>query len=146
MSTLNTRTFALVFGAIYALVGLIGFIPGLATPPPPDAPGLTADTGYGYLFGLFPINTLHNLVHLVVGLAGIAAYTRMTYARLYAQVVAVVFGLLTLMGLVPGLDTTFGLIPLFGHDVWLHALTAAAAAYFGFARRPALADAGRSRV
>ena len=38
------------------------------------------------------------------------------------------YGLFTVMGLIPGLNTTFGLVPLYGHDVWLHALTAAAAA------------------
>ena len=41
--------------------------------------------------------------------------------------------LLTVMGLIPGLNTTFGLIPIHGNDVWLHALIAIAAAYFGFA-------------
>ena len=39
------------------------------------------------------------------------------------------------MGLIPVLNTTFGLVPLFGHDVWLHAGTAALAAYFGFSQR-----------
>ena len=37
------------------------------------------------------------------------------------------------MGLIQVLSTTFGLIPLYGHDVWLHALLAIVAAYFGFA-------------
>jgi Domain of unknown function (DUF4383) len=36
------------------------------------------------------------------------------------------------MGLIPVLNTTFGFIPLFGHDIWLHALIAIGAAYFGF--------------
>ena len=41
------------------------------------------------------------------------------------------------MGLVPALrlDTTFGLVPLYGNDIWLHALLAIGAGYFGFARR-----------
>jgi hypothetical protein len=39
------------------------------------------------------------------------------------------------MGLVPGLNTTFGLVPLFSHDVWLHAILALGAAYFGFIHR-----------
>lgn len=43
------------------------------------------------------------------------------------------------MGLPPVLNTVFGLIPIFGHDVWLHALTALIAAYFGF-KAPSLAD------
>ena len=39
---------------------------------------------------------------------------------------------LTLMGLLPGLDTLFGLAPLFGHDVWLHGVEALAAGYVGW--------------
>ncbi len=39
------------------------------------------------------------------------------------------------MGLIPVLNTSFGLIPIFGHDVWLHALFALAAAYFWRARQ-----------
>jgi hypothetical protein len=35
------------------------------------------------------------------------------------------------------LYTTFGLIPLYGHDIWLHAVLAAVGAYFGFMRRDA---------
>jgi hypothetical protein len=54
-------------------------------------------------------------------------------ARLYARIVAVAYALLAVMGLVPALNTVFGLIPIHGHDVWLHAVIAAACAYFGFA-------------
>jgi hypothetical protein len=129
---MTSRTFALAAGLAYLLVGLLGFLPALTQPPVADAPDLTVDAGYGYLLGLFPINVLHNLVHLVVGVLGLAAYTRFSAARTYARGLAIVYGLLTLMGLVPGLNTTFGLIPLFGNDIWLHALTAALAAYFGF--------------
>jgi hypothetical protein len=46
----------------------------------------------------------------------------------------VVYAVLTVAGLIPGLNTLFGLVPLFGHDIWLHALITIAAAYFGFAR------------
>ena len=47
---------------------------------------------------------------------------------------------LAVMGLVPGLDTTFGLVPIYGHDVWLHALLAGVAAYFGFVAAPEAGD------
>jgi hypothetical protein len=49
--------------------------------------------------------------------------------------VAVIYALLTVMGLVPALYTTFGLIPLYGNDVWLHAVLALVAAYFGWMNR-----------
>jgi hypothetical protein len=143
---MQTRNFALIFGIVYALVGVLGFIPGVTASPPAGAPGLAVDAGYGYLLGLFPINALHNVVHAAVGLAGIAASARAASARAYARALAVVFAILTVMGLFPGLDTTFGLIPLFGHDVWLHALTAAGAGYFGFAARPAERPAAAYRA
>lgn len=129
---MNVRYFALVAGIVYLLVGAMGFLPGVTQAPPPGVPNLAVDTGYGYLLGLFPINWLHNLVHLAVGAWGVWAYRTLTDSRTFARGLAIFYGLLTVMGVVPGLDTTFGLIPIFGHDVWLHALTAVVAAYFGW--------------
>lgn len=141
---MTTRTFALVFGILFVVIGIAGFIPGLVTFSAPTAgmaPG-AADAGaaaevvhsHGYLLGLFPVNGLHNLFHLVWGVFGLAAYRGFVQARVFARATAIVYGLLTVMGLVPGLNTTFGLLPLYGHDVWLHAVLALVAAYFGFAR------------
>jgi uncharacterized membrane protein len=143
---METRYFALILGIVYAVVGVLGFIPGVTQPPPSGAPDLAVDNGYGYLLGLFPVNVVHNLIHLAVGLWGIVAYRRYTTSRTFAQALAVIFGVLTIMGFFPGLNTTFGLAPLFGHDIWLHALTAIVSAYFGF-RRPAADEAlGADRV
>ncbi len=50
----------------------------------------------------------------------------------YGKGVAVIYGLLTLLGLIPATNTTFGLVPIYGNDVWLHAGLALVAAYFGF--------------
>ena len=49
------------------------------------------------------------------------------------QVVAVVHLLLAVMGMIPATRTTFGLVPIWGNDVWFHLLLALPAAYFGFA-------------
>jgi hypothetical protein len=128
------RTFALIFGILYVLVGIAGFIPGLSTHPT-DAHNLAVDTGYGHLMGLFPINILHNIVHLAIGAWGILASRSVGGARFFAKALAIIYGLLAIMGLIPGMNTTFGLIPIYGHDVWLHALSALIAAYFGFIAR-----------
>jgi hypothetical protein len=129
---MSTRSFTLLVGFLYLAGGLLGFLPGLIQPPPTDAPRLAVEGGYGYLLGLFPINTLHNLVHLVIGAWGLVASRSFAAARLFARGLAVIYGVLTIMGLFPGVDTAFGFIPLFGHDVWLHGITTLVAVYFGF--------------
>lgn len=133
----STRTFALVLGLGFIAAGILGFVPAVTSPPGAGAPPLTIDSGYRYLFGLFPVNVLHNLVHLAFGIWGLTASRAYPWARSFAASTAVIYAVLTLMGLVPGLQTTFGLTPLFGHDVWLHGLVAVVSAYFGF-RRTAL--------
>lgn len=143
---MTSRNFALILGIVLLLAGIAGFIPGLVTQAPPDAgvapgdPGAAPDAvtalSYGYLLGLFPVNVLHNLFHVVWGIYGIAVYRSISGARTFARVTAVVYAILTVLGLIPGLYTMFGLLPLFGHDVWLHAIIAIAAAYFGWAKAP----------
>ena len=131
MTARHVRYFALVYGIVFLLVGIAGFVPGFLAPPE-EGRVLTVNTGFGRLFDLFPVNLLHNLVHIVFGIWGLAAYRTFSAARTYARAVAVIYGLLTIMGLIPVLSTTFGLIPIYGHDVWLHALLAIVAAYFGW--------------
>lgn len=131
---MNTRTFALVLGLGFLAAGLAGFF---ASPPPPDAPPLTIEHGHGLALGLLPVNTLHNIVHLLFGALGLAAYAGMFSARAYAQLVGVAYLALTVLGLLPATNTTFGLIPIYGADVALHAIIALAALYFGFMATPA---------
>jgi hypothetical protein len=127
---MQTRYFALIMGIIFLVIGIAGFIPALVTPAPTE--GMAVDAMHGRLFGLFPINALHNLFHAAFGIWGIAAYRSFTGARTFAKVTAVVYAVLLVMGFIPVLNTTFGLVPLYSHDIWLHALIAIAAAYFGF--------------
>ena len=132
---MRTSTFALVFGIVYLAAGVLGLIPAALLPPPADAPGTAFAVLYGYLVGLFPVNILHTAVHLVIGVWGIAAWSAAASERTYARALAVIFGVLAVMGLIPGLNTVFGLIPLHGHDIWLHGGTALIAAYFGWRRK-----------
>jgi hypothetical protein len=122
---MTLRYFALVFGIVFAAVGVAGFVPGLAT---------TSPDGYDRLFGLFAVNGLHNLVHIAFGIWGLAAaYRAEAQARLYARSVAIIYGVIAVLGLVPATMHVFGLMPIHGHDVWLHAALAAVAAVFGWA-------------
>jgi hypothetical protein len=130
------RTFALIFGIVYVLVGVLGFIPGLNQMDHADAGhSLVVDSFSGRLLGLFPVNILHNIVHIAVGAWGLLASRSVAGSRLFGKALAILYGLLTILGLVPGANTLFGLVPIYGHDVWLHALSAIVAAYFGFVAR-----------
>lgn len=127
---MNLNAMAMVFGVVFLLVGLAGFFPA---PPPPNAPPLAVPHGHGMLFGLFPVNTLHNFVHLLFGALGIAAWAGVLMtARGYFQLVAISYVVLAVLGLFPGTHTLFGLAPIWGNDIWLHALLAIVAAYFGY--------------
>lgn len=127
------RSFALVAGIIFAIVGVLGFFPGLRTYPLATTHHLSVDSGAGYLFGLFPVNVLHNLVHLLIGIWGILASGRFDASRAFSRSIAVIYAVLTVFGFIPGLNNLFGLVPLWGNDIWLHALTAIVAAAFGWA-------------
>jgi hypothetical protein len=131
---MSTRLFALVFGIVFLLAGASGFIPGMLHPVPAGAPPLVVATGYGFVMGLLPVNVLHNLVHVLFGILGLAAYAGMFAPRVYAQIVAVSYGVLVVLGLLPATHTLFGFVPIYGNDVWLHLVLGAVAASFGFMR------------
>jgi uncharacterized membrane protein YuzA (DUF378 family) len=134
---MDVRRFALIAGIIYLIVGIAGFIPALIQPPTANAPQLAVDALHGRLLGLFPVNILHTLVHLAIGIWGVVGAKSLGASVFFSRSLAVIYGLLAVMGLIPGLNTMFGLVPLHSHDIWLHAGTALIAAYFGFAAKHA---------
>ena len=101
---------------------------------------MTINQFKGDLLGLLPVNILHNIVHALFGIWGLAASRSLGGAVTYARGVAIIYAVLTVAGLVPTLDTMFGLVPLFGNDVWLHLLLALVAAYFGWVHRSPVTD------
>jgi len=144
---MSTRRFALFLGLFFVLAGLAGFLPFLSHPEAgaaladnaiaPAHGGAILGTGDDMLFGLFPVNAAHNVVHLLFGLWGLAAARSWRGALLYARSVAIIFVLLAIAGLLPAVQTGFGLLPLYAKDVWLHGLIALGGLYFGWAARGA---------
>ncbi len=141
---MSTRTFAMIFGVVFLLVGVLGFIPGVT---PMGGMNMDADTQvkmttmFGYELKLFPVNVLHDIVHILFGLWGLLAARSLANARTYFKGVAIIYAVLTVMGFIPTLQTTFGLIPLYGNDIWLHLVLAIVAAYFGWLNRDSAAAA-----
>jgi ABC-type transport system involved in multi-copper enzyme maturation permease subunit len=115
------RAVASVFGVSFLAVGLLGFV--------------LNPTG-GELLGIFAVNVLHNLVHLLFGIFGIAAVL-VGRSRTYLQGVGVIYLLLTVLGFVPGLyagdHLLLGLVHINLADNFLHLMLGGAAAFFGFA-------------
>lgn len=136
----NTRTFALIYGVVFLATGVAGFIPALVTPGaevPPGSAGMETPhmPNVGLLFGLFPVNAMHNVVHLIFGLWGLAASRSARAAWIYACGVAAIYLILALMGIASGLQTMFGLVPLYGADVFLHLALGAGALVFAITGR-----------
>jgi hypothetical protein len=131
------RRIALIYGIAFLAVGVLGFVPGINHMHHGD-PNLSVEgPGTGDLLGLFHVNVLHNAVHLLFGVLGLACAGSISAARGYLRLVAVAYALLVILGLIPtaNINHTFGLIPIEGNDVWLHALLAIVAGYFGFIYR-----------
>jgi hypothetical protein len=114
------RVYAITFGVVYTLVGLVGFV---------VAPGLASGT-----LVVFPVNAPHNAVHLLVGVLGIAAFLGSRTVE-YARLMAILFAVLTAAGFAP--QPFLGVVPLGGFDIPLHAATALLGAAAGWLyRRP----------
>src|SRR4051812_33496771 len=115
---MNITRFTFYIGIAFIVAGIAGFIPGLLHAPHMDDPSLVVENSYGRLFGLFPVNVLHNIVHIFLGIAALISSKTIVSSTNYCKCAAVFYGFLTLIGIVPALNTMFGLVPVFGHDVW----------------------------
>ena len=139
---MRAEPFALFIGIAYASLGLLGLLPAAVVPPPADAPPVQLAVRYGYLLDVLPVNVLLSAVHIALGAWGIAAWRRVSSPLTFVRALALIGIVLAVLGLVPGANTLFGLMPLWGNDIWLHAGTAGVAAYFVF--HPALAAEHRT--
>ena len=135
MSTI--RVFAVVFGIVFLVVGICGFIPPLLSPPMPGHTNMVVHSFDGRLFGLFHVNAIHSAAHLLFGVLGLVMAGSTASARAYAWIVAIAYGGLVVLGLFPATNTLFGLMPIHGNDVWLHIGLAVVALVFALIPSPA---------
>lgn len=118
------RTVAAILGVIYVLVGVVGFLPD------PLVQASSAASATGALLGVFPINLLHNVVHLVIGASLLYASMATATAIMVSRVIGGVYIVVGLLGLVS--SNGFGLLPLGGADIFLHLGTGAVLLAVGF--------------
>ncbi len=112
------RTAARLVGIVFLLVGLLGFVPGITS----DYGSLgAAGTGsMAMLLGIFQVSVLHNLVHLLFGVAGLAMSRTARAARSYLVGGGLIYLVLWLYGIVVDLSSAANFVPLNTADNWLH--------------------------
>jgi Domain of unknown function (DUF4383) len=115
---------ALIFGWVFLLVGIMGFIPALRT-------GVGGSDGY--LLGIFAVDSLHNWVHTLTGAAALAVgYRSEAASQLYFKIFGIVYALVALLGFVYGNSPLLGIMAHNMIDAVFHLLIAAVALYLGF--------------
>jgi Domain of unknown function (DUF4383) len=112
------QTLALVVGVVFLIVGVLGFIPGITA----DFDRLTFAGHHSdaRLLGLFQVSVLHNLVHLLFGVAGVAASRSKGSARAFLVVGGFVYLVLWVFGSAVDEDSATNFIPLNPADNLLH--------------------------
>ena len=108
------QTMALLVGVVFLLVGILGFIPGITTNY--DEMEFAGNESGAELLGIFQVSILHNIVHLIFGIAGLALARTIDGARTFLIGGGVIYLALWLLGLVGGGDG----IPANTADNWLH--------------------------
>jgi hypothetical protein len=131
------RTVARVFGVAFLLFAIIGSIQ--------TGTEMTADVDRApRLLGLFPVNLLHNVVHPLFGIWGLAAARTAGAARAYCRGSGIIYVVLMVLGLVS--PNGFGPIPLGSHDVWLHAVLGLSLLGAGYAIKDGPVAPGTARA
>jgi hypothetical protein len=113
---------AAVVGAVFLLVGILGFIPGITTNY-----GDMTFAGHesdAKLLGLFEVSGLHNIVHLLFGVAGLLMARTWSGARAYLIGGGVIYFVLFVFGLVVETESKANVVPVNDADDWLHLLLA----------------------
>jgi hypothetical protein len=114
----NVQKAAAVVGVVFLLVGVLGFIPGITTNF-----GDLSFAGHesdARLFGLFQVSILHNIVHLLFGIAGLALARTAAQARTYLVFGGVIYLVLFVYGLIVGQESAANFVPVNTADDILH--------------------------
>ncbi len=112
------QTAALAVGITFLLVGVLGFIPGITTDY--DTMSFAGHESEAKLLGIFQVSILHNIVHLLFGIAGVAMARTVSGARTYLIGGGAVYLVLWLYGLVIDHESSANFVPVNSADNWLH--------------------------
>ncbi|WP_426242039.1 DUF4383 domain-containing protein [Nocardioides sp. LHG3406-4] len=114
----TVRLAATAVGAVFLLVGVLGFVPGITTNY--DSMEFAGHESGAELLGIFQISILHNVVHLLFGVAGLALARSTKGAVSYLIGGGIIYLVLWLYGLVIDKLSEANFVPLNTADDWLH--------------------------
>lgn len=112
------RQAAYVVAAVFAIVGVAGFIPGLTTNY--DELEFAGHESGAELLGVFDVSILHNVVHLLFAVAGFLLARTANGARAFLFGGGAIYLVLTLYGVLVDRDSDANFVPLDSADDWLH--------------------------
>lgn len=113
------KTIAILYGIVFVVGGILGFIPS-ATPN-------------GLLFGVFHVNALHNVIHLLTGvIAFIVGFSGANASRTFFQVFGIIYAIVALLGFFYVDRDIIGIMANNMADTWLHVLIAVISLILGF--------------
>jgi arginine exporter protein ArgO len=115
---------AAAVGAVFLLVGILGFVPGVTTNY--DQLTFAGHESGALLLGVFAVSILHNLVHVAFGVAGLVLARTRSGAKNYLIVGGAVYAVLWLYGLLIDHGSAANFVPVNGADNWLHLVLAVA--------------------
>lgn len=135
------RTAARVVGIVFLLVGVAGFIPGITTNY--DQLEFAGHESGALLLGIFEVSVLHNIVHLLFGVAGLLLSRTASAARTYLIGGGIIYLLLWIYGLLIDHESTANFVPVNDADNWLHLVLGIGMIGLGVALSPRRAVTGR---
>ncbi|MEO5320487.1 DUF4383 domain-containing protein [Arthrobacter sp. CC3] len=127
----NVQKSSLLAGVAVFVLGVLGFIPGVTANY-----GTLAFAGHGseaMLLGVFQVSVLHNLIHLLSGVAGVLMSRRPLPARNFLIGAGVTYMVLWSVGQFLALDSPVNILPVNSADNWLHLFLGMALIGFGVA-------------
>ena len=102
---MSSKNINIAFGSVFVLVGVLGFIPN---------PLVSSE-------GIFEVNAMHNLVHLLTGTAFLFGGLVLTGKEQWTlQVVTAAYFGVALLGFLTNGNTLLGLVHINEADRWLH--------------------------
>lgn len=114
----SVQTVTLAVGAVFLLVGILGFVPGVTSGV--DQLSFAGHQSGAMLLGLFQVSVLHNVVHLLFGVVGLALSRSWAGSRSYLIWGGAIYLVLWIYGLVIGHESPANFVPLNVADNWLH--------------------------